>query len=72
MGTRQRIRLSESLHRAYGEWEWRTAAVWAAYERWGAATGEREQGVEFASYHVALDQEEDACRRLRELTSQAA
>jgi hypothetical protein len=37
--------------------------VWAAYERWSSAG----DGVEFASYRVALDLEERACRRYMEL-----
>lgn len=53
----------DSLRHAYAEWQWRSAAVWAAYERWSSAG----DGVEFASYRVALDLEERACRRYMEL-----
>jgi hypothetical protein len=66
MSPLKRKRLTEALRHAYGEWQWRSAAVWAAYERW-AAGGD---GVEFAAYHVALDLEETACRRYMEIAKQ--
>ena len=43
-----------------GEWQWRSAAVWAAYERWLATRG-GENTLEWAAYKVALDMEERAC-----------
>jgi hypothetical protein len=66
MTARKRTRLAESLRHAYAEWQWRSAAVWASYERWRAAGG----ALEFAAYHVALDLEETACRRYGELARQ--
>jgi hypothetical protein len=66
MSPSKRERLTEALRHAYGEWQWRSAAVWAAYERW-AAYGDP---LEFAAYRVALDFEETACRRYMELAEQ--
>jgi hypothetical protein len=66
MSPLKRKRLTETLRHAYSEWQWRSAAVWAAYERW-AAGGD---GVEFAAYHVALDLEETACLRYMEIAQQ--
>jgi hypothetical protein len=63
MGGRKRERRVDGLRRAHSEWRWRSAAVWAAYERW-ANGGD---GLAFASYRVALDLEESACRRYREI-----
>jgi hypothetical protein len=61
----------DSVRHAYSEWRWRSAGVWAAYERWIAAC-EAERGLEFAAYRVALDLEERACRSYMELADRAA
>jgi hypothetical protein len=63
MSGSKRERRVDRLRRAYSEWQWRSAAVWATYERW-ASDGD---GLAFASYRVALDLEESACRRYREM-----
>jgi hypothetical protein len=63
----KRQRLIDSVRHAYGEWQWRSAAVWAAYERWSSGHGSPDRGLEFAAYHVALDLEETACRRYMEI-----
>ena len=60
MGRRSGI--ADSLRHAYGEWQWRSAGVWAAYERWAAGRGANPT-LDFAAYRVALDLEEQACRR---------
>jgi len=64
---RRRDSLADALRHTYGEWQWRSAAVWAAYERWSRGG----DGLDFASYRVALDLEETACRRYMELARQA-
>ena len=63
MGPSKGQRLVESLRHAYSEWQWRSAAVWAAYECWSNGG----DGLAFASYRVALDLEESACRRYMEI-----
>ena len=63
-------RMADSLRGAYGEWKWRSAAVWAAYERWSAGRGS-DPTLDFAAYRVALDLEEQACRRYMRLAEQA-
>jgi hypothetical protein len=67
MSPSRRRHIGDSLRSAYGEWKWRSAAVWAAYERWTHGGG----NLEFASYRVALDLEERACRRYMEIARQA-
>jgi hypothetical protein len=69
-GNGKRQRVMESLRQAYGEWQWRSAAVWAAYERWAGGRGP-DPTLDFAAYRVALDFEERACRRYMELAQQA-
>jgi hypothetical protein len=67
VGPLKRRRLIDSIRHAYAEWQWRSAGVWAAYERWTEAGGGLERSVEFAAYRVALDLEERACRHYMEL-----
>jgi hypothetical protein len=62
--------LTDSIRHAYGEWQWRSAAVWAAYERWSRGRS-ADPLLDFAAYRVALDLEERACRRYMELAQQA-
>jgi hypothetical protein len=64
-------RLIEAVRHGYSEWRWRSAGVWASYERWTKADG-GERTLEFAAYRVALDLEERACRRYMELSARAA
>jgi hypothetical protein len=63
--------LIDRLRHCHAEWRWRSAGVWAAYERWTRASGE-ESTLEFAAYRVALDLEERACRRYMELADRVA
>ena len=63
----RRSGISEALRQDYAEWQWRSAGVWAAYERWTQGGG----NLEFASYTVALDLEETACLRYMEIARQA-
>ena len=63
MSPRGHSRIADGLRAAYGEWQWRSAAVWAAYERWENGG----DGLDYASYRVALDLEESACRRYMEV-----
>jgi hypothetical protein len=60
--------MADSLKGAYGEWQWRSAAVWAAYERWSRGRGP-DPTLDFAAYRVALDLEERACERYMELAT---
>jgi hypothetical protein len=71
MGGSKRQRLTDSLRHAYAEWQWRSAGVWAAYERWSRGRGP-DPTLDFAAYRVALDLEERACRRYMELADRAA
>jgi hypothetical protein len=71
MGSLKRKRLIDSVRHAYAEWQWRSAAVWASYERWSGADGEQ-RTLEFAAYRVALDLEERACRHYMELAQRVA
>jgi hypothetical protein len=59
----------DGLRGAYADWQWRSAAVWAAYERWTAAGAGPKGSLEFAAYRVALDLEERACRRYMDLSA---
>jgi hypothetical protein len=68
MGGSKRQRIADSIRSAYGEWQWRSAAVWAAYERWSSGRSS-DPTLDFAAYRVALDLEERACRRYMELAS---
>jgi hypothetical protein len=68
MGGSKRQRLADSIRSAYGEWQWRSAAVWAAYERWSQGRG-TDPTLDFAAYRVALDLEERACRRYMDLAT---
>ena len=61
-------RMAESVRAAYGEWKWRSAAVWAEYERWSSGRSS-DPTLDFAAYRVALDLEERACRRYMELAT---
>ena len=61
--------LIDGARQAYAEWQWRSAAVWVAYERWTAATAGRDRTLEFAEYRVALDLEERACRHYMKTTT---
>jgi hypothetical protein len=70
MGRSKRQRLTDSLRSAYGEWQWRSAAVWAAYERWSCGRGP-DPTLDFAAYRVALDLEERACRHYMEVASRS-
>jgi hypothetical protein len=56
------------LRHCHEEWRWRSAGVWAAYERWTAAS-EPERTLEFAAYRVALDLEERACSHYMDLAA---
>jgi hypothetical protein len=69
-GSMGRKRLTDSIRRTYGEWQWRSAGVWAAYERWAHGRGP-DPTLDFAAYRVALDLEERACRRYVELAQRA-
>jgi hypothetical protein len=62
--------MGESLRGAYADWKWRSAGVWAAYERWERGRGP-DPTLDFAAYRVALDLEERACRRYMELAERA-
>jgi hypothetical protein len=55
-------RIAQGPRHAYGDWKRRSAAVWAAYERWSAGRSP-DPTLDFAAYRVALDLEEQACRR---------
>jgi hypothetical protein len=68
----KRRRLIDSVRHAYSEWQWRSAAVWAAYERWAEAAGSPDRSLEFAAYRVALDLEERACRNYMELAQRVS
>lgn len=70
MGSGKRQRVIESLRHAYSDWQWRSAAVWAAYERWSHGCGTN-PALDFAAYRVALDMEERACRHYMELAQGA-
>jgi hypothetical protein len=70
MGRQKRERLTDSLRHAYADWRWRSAAVWAAYERWSQRRG-ADPLLDFAAYRVALDLEERACTAYMELAERA-
>jgi hypothetical protein len=72
VGLLKRRRLVDSVRHAYAEWQWRSAAVWAAYERWSGAAGSPDRSLEFAAYRVALDLEERACRQYMELSARVS
>jgi hypothetical protein len=71
MGRPKHERRIHNLRHAYSEWRWRSAGVWAAYERWTRASGD-ERTLEFAAYRVALDIEERACREYMHLAERVA
>lgn len=66
----QARRIAKGPRHAYGDWKWRSAAVWAAYERWASGRGS-DPTLDFAAYRVALDLEEQACRRYMALAQRA-
>jgi hypothetical protein len=72
VGPLKRRRLVDRFRHAYAEWQWRSAAVWAAYERWTEAAASPDRSLEFAAYRVALDLEERACRHYMELAQRVS
>jgi hypothetical protein len=62
--------MADSIRSAYSEWTWRSAGVWAAYERWSGGRSS-DPTLDFAAYRVALDLEEQACRRYMVLAERA-
>ena len=69
MGGSKRQRVADGLRHAHSEWQWRSAAVWAAYERWSQGRG-ADPLLDFAAYRVALDLEERACAAYMKLAQQ--
>jgi hypothetical protein len=61
----------DRLMEMYASWRERSAAVALAYDRWTKATWP-ERELEFATYRIALDLEERACRRYADLAEELA
>jgi hypothetical protein len=68
--TKSRSRLADEIFESYVRWREASARVHTAYRRWVDSTPQ-ESGLEFATYCVALDWEEQAAMDYSELSARA-